>query len=170
MKKFFAILMALCLFCSVALAEEINWADVEASVAEAGIEGDFVSVSDLGVKMFVPSVFQEVELSEEDVANGYICYLTTEDQSGNVGVFYNDTEGLSLEELAAGLSEAGATDVELATLNGIPVVTYTQSESDSVNVGMMTDAGNAVVFSFSPSSDEGFQSIAAIMTASIQAE
>ena len=170
MKKFFAILLALCLFTGVALAEavEINWSDVEASVTEAGIEGDFAAISDIGVKMFIPTVFQDVELSDEDVADGFICYLTTEDQSGNVLVFYADAEGLSLEDFAAGLPEAGATDVELGTLNGIPVVTYAQADNDSVNVSMMTDAGNIVVFCFNPASDEGFQGVAAIMSASIQ--
>ena len=56
MKKIFAILMALCLLIGCAMAEEINWADIEGTVAESGIEGDFASISDIGLKMFIPSV------------------------------------------------------------------------------------------------------------------
>ena len=81
MKKIIAILMALCLLTGFAMAEEINWSDIEDTVADSGIEGEFFSISDIGVKMFIPDVFQEAELSEDDVAEGYICYLTTEDES-----------------------------------------------------------------------------------------
>ena len=86
MKKIVALLMALCLLGSFALAEsvELNWADVEGAVADAGIEGNFAAISDIGVKMFIPTVFQDVELSDEDVAEGYLCVLSTEDESATV--------------------------------------------------------------------------------------
>ena len=170
MKKIFAILMALCLLVSCAMAEEINWADIEGTVAESGIEGDFASISDIGVKMFIPSVFNDIELSEEDVANGYLCYLTTDDESGTVAVMYADVNGMSLEDYAASLPDVGATEVELGTLNGIPVVTYEVPENDTMNIAMMTDTGNAIEFVFNPASDEGFKSVATIIAASIQPE
>ena len=172
MKKILAILMALCLMavCAMAEANEVNWADVEPSVAEAGIEGNLVSVSDLGVKMFVPTIFQEVELTEDDVNNGYICYLTTEDGSAKVAVMYANLEGASLEDYMAALPEVGATEVEMGVINGIPVVTYKMPENDTLNVAMLTDAGYGIEFLFAPASDEGFQSVAAIMSASIQPE
>lgn len=170
MKKIIAILMALCLLTGFAMAEEINWSDIEDTVADSGIEGEFFSISDIGVKMFIPDVFQEVELSEDDVAEGYICYLTTEDESGTVAVTYADVNGMSLEDYAGYLPEVGATDVELGTLNGIPVVSYEVPENDTVNIAMMTDAGNAIEFVFNPASDEGFSSVAGIMGASIQPE
>lgn len=171
MKKIVALFMALCLLTGFALAEavEINWEDVEASVAEAGIDGDFAAIADLGIKMFVPSVFQEVELSEEEIGAGYIFLMSTEDNSANVAAYYVSADGMTLEDLGAALSESGAQDVELVTINSIPVITYEQPASDSMNVCMLTDADNFVMFIFEPASDEGFQSVAAIMTASIQA-
>ena len=56
MKKIFAILMALCLFCGVALAEttEINWADVAAALEQSGVDGDFVSFDEVAVKLWLP--------------------------------------------------------------------------------------------------------------------
>ena len=171
MKKIVALILAMCLLTGFALAEavEINWEDVEGSVAEAGIEGDFADIADLGIRMFVPSVFQEVELSEAEIGGGYIFLMSTEDQSANVAAYYVSADGMTLEDFGAALSEAGAEDVELVTVNGIPVVTYEQPATDSMNVGMLTDADNLVIFVFEPASDEGFQSVAAIMTASIQA-
>ena len=170
MKKFLAILMALCLLGACALAEpaEVKWADVAESVAASGIEGDIYPISDLGVSMFIPTVLQEVELTEEDVQNGYLAYLATEDQSAAVAVMYANLEGASLEDYAAVLPEVGATEVEYCVINGIPAVSYEMPENDTVNVAMTTDTGYGIEFVFSPASDEGFKTIAAIMTASIQ--
>ena len=67
MKKLFALLMALCLMlCACAYAEEtaeINWADVEEKAAQ--IEGQFAPIADLGVMVYIPSIFGSVELSDE---------------------------------------------------------------------------------------------------------
>ena len=50
MKKLFAALVALCMLCSFAMAEqqvvEFNWADVEE--AAAGIDGQFVAIANTG--------------------------------------------------------------------------------------------------------------------------
>ena len=172
MKKFLAILMVLCMFACAAMAEpaEVNWADVEPSVAEAGIEGNFVSVADLGIKMFVPAGFQETELSDEDVQAGYISYLTTEDQSAVMAIMYADLGGASLEDYANTLPQVGATEIEPGTINGIPVVTYDMPENNTLNVAMLTDTGYGIEFIFSPANDDGLKSVAAIMTASIQPE
>ena len=172
MKKFLAILMVLCMFACAAMAEsaEVNWADVEPSVAEAGIEGNFVSVADLGIKMFVPAGFQEAELSDEDVQAGYISYLTTEDQSAVMAIMYADLGGASLEDYANTLPQVGATEIEPGTINGIPVVTYDMPENNTLNVAMLTDTGYGIEFIFSPANDDGLKSVAAIMTASIQPE
>ena len=170
MKKILAIVMALCLLgaCALAEATEVKWADFAEAVAANGIEGDIYPISDLGVSMFIPNVFQEVELSEEDVQNGYLCYLTTEDQSAAVAVMYANLGSASLEDYAATLPEVGATDIDNCVINGIPAVSYQMPENDTVNVAMLTDTGYGIEFVFSPASDEGFQTVAAIMTASIQ--
>lgn len=170
MKKFVAILMALCLLCGFAMAEEINWADVEPSVTEAGIEGSFASVSSIGVKMFIPSGLSELELSDEDVENGYICYLTDSDQTCAAVVMYADLNGASLDKYAEVLPEVGATEIELCTLNGIPVVTYSMPENNTMNVCLLTDTGYGIEFVFFPADDENFKSVATIMAASIQPE
>lgn len=172
MKKLFALLMALCLLGTCALAEptKINWSDLEAQVAESGIDGDFYSVSDIGVKMFIPTFLQNMELTEDDVNQGYICFLANEDQSALVAVMYANFEGKSLEDYAAVLPEVGATEIEMIVVNGIPAVSYEVPGNDTLNVAMGTDQGYIIEFVFKPASDEGFKSIAAIMSASIQAE
>ncbi len=176
MKKIlFAVLAVMLLTFSAAFAQEtetaneINWTDVEPAVAESGISGDFYTVSDLGVMMWIPSVLSEIELDDEDVEDGFICILETEDEEEGVMVFHEDLEGAGLEELLAVLKEEeGVAEPEMGVINGIPAVTYTDTENDALNVVFTTDKGYAVVFSFFPMSNEGFAQVASIMAASIQ--
>ncbi len=176
MKKILLVMLAvLMLTFSVAFAQEtqtvneINWTDIEAAVAESGISGDFFAISDLGVMMWIPEVLSEVELDDEDVEDGYICILATEDGEAGAMVFYEDAEGLDLEGLMAGMSEVeGITELEMGIINGIPALTYSDTENDAMSVVFMSDKGNAVAFTFFPMSDEGFAQIASIMAASIQ--
>ena len=160
--------MALCLLTGFAMAEELNWSDYEGLIAEYNLEGEFKEISDIGVKMFIPSYFQEVELSDEDQSNGYFCYMTNADQTAVIAMLYADGEGKTLDDFAAMLPDLGAADVEQGTINNIPVVTYEMPENDSVNVAFATDGGYIIEFVFNPASDESVKTVAFIMTASIQ--
>ena len=174
MKKIFAVLFAamMLIVSGAAMAEEevteLNWADFEAQVAEAGIEGDMVTYEDLGMTLFVPSVFVEGELTEEDAADGLLDYYTTEDESAAVGVYYVEVGGgLTLEDYAAALEEEGV-EADLALINGLGAVVYEDTEADAVTVVFATEDGNLITVIFAPASDEEFSAVALIMMASIQ--
>ena len=176
MKKLFIIMLAVLLLAfSAAYAQEtetvqeINWEDIAPAVEEAGLEGEFYNVADLGIAMWIPAQFTEAELTDEDIENGYLAYLTTEDAEAAVAVVAVDVEGTSLQDWMALLSEEESiTEVEYGLINGIEAVTYNMPENDTVNVDFATDGGYIVEFTFWPASDEGFQQIAMIMIASIQ--
>lgn len=175
MKKLIAIALSLCLmlttFCAVAeTANVINWADVEPQVTEAGWQGEFFTFAEIAMKLWIPSVMTSLELTDEDREAGYIGYFTTEDQSASVAVCYIDLGGMDLETYAGQLADVGATNVELGTLNGIPVVTYSVPENDSYNVAATTQAGYVLELVCAPMSDEGFASVVPFIMASIQAE
>ena len=82
MKKAFAILMAAVMlfvlsasaFAAATTENVLNWTDVEADVEKAGMDAGFVQIGDMNLKMWLPSVFKEEELTEEDIENGYIAY------------------------------------------------------------------------------------------------
>lgn len=150
-------------------ANELNWEDVAEAVEEAGWEGDFVSFDEIAVKMYVPDALQMTELTDEDRESGYIAYFMTEDESAAVSVMYVDADGMELEEYQTYLEgEADVDEVEAGILNGVPVLTYTMPENDTACVSLATEAGYILEFAFSPTSDEGFESVAQIMIASIQ--
>lgn len=168
MKKLFALVLvlALALCAPAALAAELNWSDFESEVGE--IEAEFVTFDEVAVKMWMPTALQAVELSDEDVENGYIAYFTPEDESAAVAVQYVDVEGMSLDDYAAALPELGATGIEPMTINGLPAIGYDIEESDTSALAFATEAGYIFEISFAPVSDEGFSSLVMIMLASIQ--
>ena len=169
MKKLLALALALslALFSAAALAAEINWSDVEANAAE--IDAAFVSIDQVGLKIWVPSVFQSVELTAEDTENGYIAYFQPADETAGVGVTYTDVSGMSLEDYAAALPGVGATSIDNVQINGLPGVSYDLEETSTSVVAFATDAGYILEFAFAPMSDEGFAAIAYMMVSSIQA-
>ncbi len=150
-------------------AEGIYWTDEIQEMLEAqGITGDFVTFDEIAVKMYVPDVLQEVELTDEDREAGYIGYFSTEDQEAQVGVMYVNADGMTVEEYAAELEGMdGVTDVEMGVLNGLDAVTYSMPDTDVAAIAFATQAGALLEFSFAPMSDEGFSSVASIMMASI---
>ncbi len=147
---------------------ELNWSDVEEQLAE--VDADFVTFDEISVKMWVPSVLEPVELTDEDREEGYIGYFETADESAAVGVVYVDVEGMSLEEYKAQLEEMGVEGVQFALINGLECLGYDLKDDDTSVVALVTEAGYIMEFSFSPISDEEFAATAMSMIASIQAE
>ena len=98
MKKRTAMIMALVMtastmFAGTAFAEaeaeeaaaeavELSWDMVADKAAE--VEGDFVTFDEIAVKIWVPAEMQAVELTEEDVENGYIGYYSNEEKGWNI--------------------------------------------------------------------------------------
>ena len=174
MKKFFAIVMALCmLLMTAALAEgatELNWADIE-PVLEAGeVAGEFKTFDEIAVKIWIPEGINAVELSDEDKANGYVGYFQAEDQSGTLAVMYVDTNGMSIDDYADYLAgESDVTEVEKATVNGLPCVTYEMPGQDTASIAFATEAGYVLEVTCNPISDENAQLVWGCVFASIQA-
>ena len=171
MKKIFALLTALCcLFSFAAMAEEINWADIEPTIAASGVEGNFVTFDEISVKIWLPSDLKPVELSDDDKAQGYIGYFQDDNQEATVAVSYVDMNGMSLEDFAAKLGEdSECTEIEMATINSLPALTYRIPSRDVACVDFATEAGYILEIVMNPLSVEGGDVVWGIVAASIQA-
>ncbi len=176
MKKFAAIVLSLmlCLGAVAGLAETpvVNWADVESAVAEAGLEGQFVELPNTGLMMWVPSIFQAVEVPEELAAMGVQCAFATADNSAQAAVsLYQMNEGTGLAEYAAALETSGVTEIEFAVLNGLDAFSAKLTDESgivSTLVGIAVAEGYVAQITFAPMGDEGFEATAQMMIASIQ--
>ena len=165
MKKLFALVLALCLLCGVAAAEtaELNWTDVAPILEAGGVTGDFYTFDAIAVKIFVPSDLQPQELPNEN----YIGYFAAEDGSA-LAVQYVNVNGASLEDYAAVLPEAGAAEIEMGTLNGMPCVTYELPETKVICVAFATEAGYILEAVCGPYASDEEKTAAGMILASIQ--
>ena len=171
MKKLIALLMTLCLLCACAYAEEtteMNWADDEEATSD--IEGQFCPIADLGVMMFIPSIFGSVEVTDEQKAAGVIALLSTTDGAGRISFTYQDPGDMDGEAFVAELTKAGATDIDPIILNGRTGINYDLEMNGvkTTNVVISVDETKILTISFAPMDDEGFAELAQIMAASIQ--
>lgn len=173
MKKLFAIVLSLCLLCAVALAEEnvteLNWEDFQEAAAQ--IEGDFYQVGDLPLRMFIPAIFSEMEVTEEQQAQGVLAILSVPDDSARVAVSRFELGDMDLDTYEQELIKEGAEELAIVSVNGLPAVNYdlTMNDVKTTNLAFITDDNAILTFSFGPMSDEGFAAVAMVMVASIQA-
>ena len=182
MKKLFALILAalMVLGCAaVASAEQaqtlqLNWeeyaAEIEASEeAKAALSGDFVTMEEIALKIYIPAAFEQAELTDEDREAGYIAYFTMGEDAG-IGIQYVDMGGLSLEEYAQLLTE-DSIECTNAVVNGLPALAYSFTEDDreTAVLAFSTEKGYILEISFVPANDEGFAAVATVVMASVQA-
>ena len=96
---------------------ELNWEDFEAINAAADqdliSQGEFKTFDEIAVKMWVPNVLQEVELTDEDREQGFIAYYQTADEDAAASVVYADVQGMDLEAYKAELEKSeGVEEIE----------------------------------------------------------
>ena len=183
MKKLFALILAalMVLGCTaVASAEqeqtmELNWEDfakeIEASEeAKAALSGDFVTMEEIALKLYIPAAFEQVELTDEDREAGYIAYFAMGEDAG-IGIQYVDADGMSLEEYAQLLTEEYGYECMDAVVNGLPALAYSFTENDRETsvLAFSTEKGYILEISFVPANDKGFAAVATVVMASVQA-
>ena len=169
MKKLFALMLALCLMGSVAMADaNLTW-DAVAETAEQ-VDGGFQTFDEIAVKIWMPAVLQAVELTDEDKEAGYIGYYATADESAAVSVMYVNVEGMTLEEYEAELkADSAISDIEAGTVNGLPAVSYVIKEKDTAAVAFTTEKGYILEVSVGPMEDENAKLGGSVILASSQA-
>ena len=165
MKKLVVLILALCMLCSVAFANELTWASVEEAASQNA--GEFKTFDEISVKIWIPEVLQAVELSDEDRESGYIGYFASDDAA--VAVQYVNMEGMSLEEYEAQLKEdSEVSDIEAGTVNGLPDLSYAIKDKDTGVVAFTTEMGYILEVACGPLSNEGFAQMVGIILSSIQ--
>lgn len=152
---------------------ELNWSDVEEAVEKSGIKGDFVTLDEVAVQIWLPDTLKEVELTDEDREEGFIAYYETDEdaeEKAAVSVVYVDLDGMELEEYAKQLADTdGVSEIEMGVVNGLPCVSYEMDEQDSGSVTFMTEAGYALEITCAPVSTEEAEAIVAYIVCSIRA-
>ena len=167
MKKLFALMLALCLLGSFALADnEITWEQVAPMLEAGNVTGEFVSFDEIAVKIFIPTGLNAVELTDADKEEGYIGYFSAEDGEA-VAVMYVDMDGMDLDTYAEQVTANGGTELEKGTVNGLPCISY--EINGNMCCSFTTQLGYILEVTVGPLADETAKLGASAILASIQA-
>ena len=171
MKKLIAMLMALCLMGTCALAEmtQFNWTDVEKVLEEKGLKGEFYTLNAVNVKFWVPEDLKPVEELPDEVKNMDVIAMFLNDSADKgITVVYTDINGATLEQYADALPEYGVEHIAIEVVNGLTAVEYSNSEKGTETVGFLSDTGKLLEITMSPVDMENPELEWAMVIASIQ--
>jgi len=147
------------------------WENYEADVREIDPDGRFVSLDDAGVKLWVTSLLEQDELTDEDVEYGYIAYFSDAKGEIGMGVCWWDYEGITLEEYTDLIREdKDFTNPYYCKINGMDSINYMDAAQEYVYVDFVSEEGYVLDFCIWPASDTGYYSLAQFMIASVQPE
>ena len=172
MKKLFALMLALCLLCSVALAEEevveINWTDVQNDELEAKGQFQQIEIPDTAKLVYwIPSNLAAYDVSQIAAEVAPVAAFATEDMTYTVSVYALNVT--SLEEYLTSLEGNGTANFKNVTLNGFSAIA---AENEAMSCDMLiipvTDT-MVLVYNFTPlNGDADWDAVKAYMVASIQ--
>ncbi len=169
MKKFFAVLLSLCLFLALpAFAEEgesiVSWNSDFEKIAES-LGGGFFLVAETGLKMYVPEGFAEVPPTDAQLKQGIIQIFASDD--GSV-VAAAQKVAAPREAFKIGLMASGATEPVDGTLNGLDASSFEVVEDGVRSVGILVATGPAecVMITFAPFAEDT-ELLFAVMASSI---
>ena len=172
MKKLVALVMIVCLLCTAAFAEDgsaITWADIEPQLGEMGLTGDFVVFDQLGLKIWLPTALNAVEVSEEDAAAGRLALFMADDQSAYLAVDAANVEGLTIDQLFENAkANADLSDAEMINANGLTAVVYKSNTADFWSASLVDTNSNIINFVMGPASADGADMVFKFIMASLQ--
>ena len=172
MKKLFALVLMLCMLCTAAVAEnasEMNWTDVEPTLTEQGLTGDFAVLDQLGLKVWLPEGLNAVEVSEADAAAGRLALFTDADQTAYLAVDAMNVEGMTIDQYYENAKATeGLSDVEMITVNGLNAVVYKSETMNFWSASLVDTNSNIINFVMGPASEEGSKLVFSIILASLQ--
>ena len=172
MKKLLALVMMLCMLCTAAVAEnasEITWSDVEATLTEQGLTGEFAVLDQLGLKIWLPNGLDAVEVSEADAAAGRLALFTDADHTAYLAVDAIHVDGMTLDQYyESALAAEGVSDVEMVTANGLSAVIYKSEAMDFWSASLVDTNSNIITFVMGPASEDGSQIVFSVIVASLQ--
>ena len=170
MKKLFALVLALCLLCGcTAMAEtatnEITWEQVVPAIEAGNVTGDFYTFDEIAVAIWIPTGMVPTQVPDDN----YIGYFVPEDGSeGAVAVCYVNMNGADLDAYKAAAEQAGASNAEMGTVNGLPCVSYEVPEQKTVCIAFTTEAGYVLEVAIAPVASDEEKIAASVIMASIQ--
>lgn len=176
MKKLLVVLLALCIFVMPAMAQTpddpqiVNWEDLEESFIETGYGGDFWNLPSLGISLLIPKGLDQVELSQEDIDDGFVSVFATEDLNVQVLISLRDLECDTLVDVYH-LVENNIENAQFAGFfryNGLDALMFLNpATEDLTSVIPTVDDGYYIQVSIKPITNEEINKLSGFIFGSI---
>ena len=174
MKKLLSFLFTVALLISLSSAafaennEPLSWEEFKPIAENAfGEDAHFVLLDQVNAKIWIPDYLETVPLTDDDLDNDVIACFMPKDESQLIYITYYDVDGLSIQALKTYIESKGSPAI-ISEVNGIPVLQYYSSESDSLIAVYETADGYFLQLTFFPLSDELSSFLFTIILSSIQ--
>lgn len=158
---FFSLILLLSLpyYCAFAEEDTLSWAYYGPVMEEVfGEDARFVRIEEVDAKIWLPNFLETVALTEDDLANDAIACFMANDSSEMLYITYSDAGGISLESFQQELQKNNISS-DLIRINGIPALTYFNTDSASLIVIYSTADGYFFQLICYPFSDDFFNFI-----------
>ena len=143
MKKLLVVLLVLALLMPAAWASanvseeanaafEYNWDVATGGDPKLGADTGFhlIPLNEVTMTLWLPDLLEPTELTQEYIEQNYVALFCNANRSSYVAVRYASSS-MSLEDMAARLTSLGAENVTSITVNGLPAVSYVESDKDA---------------------------------------
>ena len=174
MKKLTAILLALMLLLSLSVMaaadddasmKPLSWLTARRVIERNGLEGEFYQIGSLNCDIWVPDMLQP----QEDIPEYTYCAFAPENNAASVMVNCVSFEGEpELEDIEKLVPEWGGVSDGIFWINNLYALVYETEENDSLTALILTAAGDAIEFVFTPISNPDFYSLTSLMLSTIQ--
>ena len=170
MKKTLILLTMICvvLMPAASLAETITWSEVGEPFAEqAGLEGEFYSLSEMGLAIWLPDDLYAVEPAAEDAAAGRYALFTDEAQECFLAIDTIHVDGMTLNQAYDNAVASGMKEPEIVNVNGLDTLSYLD-ETNNLGCIVLVDTNcNMIIFSLTPCDSEAAQLVFTVIGSSI---
>jgi hypothetical protein len=149
---------------------ELVWQMALDVIEEYGLEGDFITFDEVGLKMWLPDFLAPGTIpAEQPNQDMFIGYYSTADGSAFASAVYQPVD-LTLDEYREVLDSMGdmLEDIDEFVINGLPCIVYFIPSTDMMCVSTVVEGKGLVEFTFAPVSDEDFGAFTEFMAISIQ--
>lgn len=177
MKKILIIVLALCLFVIPAMAQTqdnptvANWEDLEEDFIATGYSGTFYTLNDYGIQLLIPGGLEPVELTDEQLEDGFVALFGTDDGSVYIPVTFRDLECETLPEVAE-MALTGHEERQFGgfyKINGLDAILLYDGGTDHLIVVIPTSLDSHYLqVSITPISNEEINSLSGFIIGSIQ--
>ena len=151
---------------SIRKSEIMNWEDAEPFIEKIGLDGDFVTFEEAGVRMWMPDFLEPSDELDDIRDAGYVGLYTDRFEEAVVAVLCGQTDK-SVEEFAEYAKESGASNEGYIIINGKEAFGYDLEENDVTALTFIDEDGRLVEISFHPYPDDEYIGAFVIMAASI---